>query len=164
MTSAKRSPIRRYAPRLPLVQVEGVAGLCGPSIFSPTLGGSASIPWGHLVKEGLALSNVDIAIIWATLFWGFALGDVCPREAGGSLRTAPLGDAGGSADRRIQLGHQFCHVAPFTMAIPLGLGRVRQRRLLGPGDEHDLPVVAPQPSAGMALGIVGTCIGRRDAA
>ena len=30
-----------------------------------------------LAEQGLALTNVEVALIWAMLFWGFALGDVC---------------------------------------------------------------------------------------
>ena len=41
------------------------------------LGRFSLYPLAPLVKEGLALSNVEIAVIWAMLFWGFALGDVC---------------------------------------------------------------------------------------
>ena len=40
------------------------------------LGRFSLYPLAPLVKEELALSNIEIALIWAMLFWGFGLGDV----------------------------------------------------------------------------------------
>ena len=114
-------------------------------------------PLGPLVKEGLGLSNVDLAIIWAMLFWGFAIGDVFHgrlAEAFGLRLWVMLGAVLTGVFNWIT---SFA-VSPLTMAIPLGLAGFVNAACWAPG----MSMISqwwPRSRRGVALGIVGTSAG-----
>ncbi len=121
------------------------------------LGRFSLYPLAPLVKEGLALSNVEIAIIWAMLFWGFALGDVVHgrmAEAFGLRLWVMLGAV---------LTAVFNWITSFAtssigMAIPLGLAGFANAACWAPA----MSMISqwwPRSRRGVALGIVGTASG-----
>ena len=121
------------------------------------LGRFSLYPLAPLVKDGLELSNVEIAIIWAMLFWGFALGDVCHgrlAEAFGLRLWVMLGAI---------LTAVFNWAASFatsslTMAIPLGMAGFVNAACWAPA----MSMISqwwPRNRRGVALGIVGTAAG-----
>ena len=121
------------------------------------LGRFSLYPLAPLVKEGLALSNVEIAIVWAMLFWGFALGDVVHgrmAEAFGLRLWVMLGAV---------LTAVFNWITSFAtssigMAIPLGLAGFANAACWAPA----MSMISqwwPRSRRGVALGIVGTSAG-----
>jgi sugar phosphate permease len=114
-------------------------------------------PLGPLVKEGLALSNVEIAVIWAMLFWGFALGDVFHgrlAEAFGLRLWVMLGAVLTAVFNWVT---SFA-ASPLTMAIPLGLAGFVNAACWAPG----MSMISqwwPRSRRGVAMGIVGTAAG-----
>lgn len=114
-------------------------------------------PLGPLVKESLELSNVEIAIIWAMLFWGFGLGDVFHgrlSEAFGLRLWVMLGAILTAVFNWIT----SYAVSPLTMAIPLGLAGFVNAACWAPA----MSMISqwwPRSRRGVALGIVGTASG-----
>ena len=121
------------------------------------LGRFSLYPLGPLVKEGLELSNVEIAIIWAMLFWGFGLGDVFHgrlSEAFGLRLWVMLGAILTAVFNWIT---SFA-VSPLTMAIPLGVAGFVNAACWAPA----MSMISqwwPRSRRGVALGIVGTSAG-----
>ncbi len=121
------------------------------------LGRFSLYPLGPLVKDGLGLTNVDIAIIWAMLFWGFALGDVVHgrlAEAFGLRLWVMLGAVLTAVFNCVT---SFA-VSPLTMAIPLGLAGFVNAACWAPA----MSMISqwwPRSRRGIALGIVGTAAG-----
>ncbi len=114
-------------------------------------------PLGPLVKEDLSLTNVEIAVIWAMLFWGFALGDVLHgrlAEAFGLRLWVMVGAV---------LTAVFNWVTSYagsslTMAIPLGMAGFVNAACWAPA----MSMISqwwPRSRRGVALGIVGTASG-----
>ena len=69
-------------------------------------------PVSPLVKEDLALSNLEIGVINAMLLWGFGLGDLVHGRLGGEVWPAVMDTAGSGPDRGLQLDHQLRHFNP----------------------------------------------------
>ena len=121
------------------------------------LGRFSLYPLAPLVKEGLGLNNVEIAVIWAMLFWGFALGDVCHgrlAEAFG-LRLWVLVGAILTAVFNWVTSYA---TSPLTMAIPLGMAGFVNAACWAPA----MSMISqwwPRRRRGVALGIVGTAAG-----
>ena len=99
-------------------------------------------PTSPLIKDDLALTNIEIGVINAMLSVGVYAGRPGARAAVGGLRAAVVGNAGGSPHDRFQLGRVLRHVGPH-LCHSLGPGRLRQRGVLVAGHQHDQPVVAP---------------------
>ncbi len=121
------------------------------------LGRFSLYPLAPLVKEDLALSNVEIAIIWAMLFWGFGLGDLCHgrlAEAFGLRLWVMLGAALTAVFNSVT---SFA-VSPLTMAIPWGLAGFVNAACWAPA----ISMISqwwPRSRRGVAMGIVGTAAG-----
>ena len=121
------------------------------------LGRFSLYPLAPLVKEGLGLSNVEIAIIWAMLFWGFALGDLCHgrlAEAFGLRLWVMLG----AVLTAVCNWATSYATSPLTMAIPLGLAGFVNAACWAPA----MSMISqwwPRSRRGVALGIVGTAAG-----
>ena len=121
------------------------------------LGRFSLYPLAPLVKDELVLGNVEIAIIWAMLFWGFGLGDVVHgrlAEAFGLRLWVMLGAV-------LTAGFNFVTsfaVSSLTMAIPLGLAGFVNAACWAPA----MSMISqwwPRSRRGVALGIVGTAAG-----
>ena len=121
------------------------------------LGRFSLYPLAPLVKEELALSNIEIALIWAMLFWGFGLGDVVHGrlcEVLGLRLWVMLGAV---------LTAVFNWITSFatssvSMAIPLGLAGFANAACWAPA----MSMISqwwPRSRRGVALGIVGTSAG-----
>ena len=114
-------------------------------------------PVSHLVKEDLALSNFEIGIIGALLFWGFGLGDLVHgrlAEAYG-LRLWVL--LGAVLTAVFNLITSFATSA-LTMAIPWGLAGFVNAACWAPG----ISMISqwwPRSRRGIAMGIVGVAAG-----
>lgn len=121
------------------------------------LGRFSLYPLGPLVKEDLGLGNVEIAVIWAMLFWGFGLGDVVHgrlAEAFGLRLWVMLG-AGLTALFNWVASYA---VSPLTMAVPLGAAGLVNAACWAPA----MSMISqwwPRSRRGVALGIVGTAAG-----
>ena len=121
------------------------------------LGRFSLYPLAPLVKEDLVLNNVQIAIIWAMLFWGFGLGDVVHgrlSEAFGLRLWVMLGAA---LTAVFNWATSFA-VSPLTMAVPLGLAGFVNAACWAPA----MSMISqwwPRSRRGVALGIVGTSAG-----
>ena len=121
------------------------------------LGRFSLYPLAPLVKEELALSNIEIALIWAMLFWGFGLGDVVHGrlcEVLGLRLWVMLGAV---------LTAVFNWITSFatssvSMAIPLGLAGFANAACWAPA----MSMISqwwPRSRRGVAMGIVGTAAG-----
>ena len=121
------------------------------------LGRFSLYPLAPLVKDGLQLTNVDIAVIWAMLFWGFAVGDVCHgrlAEAFGLRLWVMLGAVLTAA---CNVATSFATSA-LTMGIPLGMAGFVNAACWAPA----MSMISqwwPRSRRGVALGIVGTAAG-----
>ncbi len=121
------------------------------------LGRFSLYPLGPLVKADLGLTNVEIAIIWAMLFWGFGLGDVFHgrlSEVFGLRLWVMLGAVLTAVFNWVT---SFA-VSPLTMAIPLGMAGFVNAACWAPA----MSMISqwwPRSRRGVALGIVGTSSG-----
>ena len=121
------------------------------------LGRFSLYPLAPLVKEGLALSNVEIAIIWAMLFWGFALGDVVHGRMSEVLGLRLWVMLGAVLTAVFNWITSFA-TSPIGMAIPLGLAGFANAACWAPA----MSMISqwwPRSRRGVALGIVGTSAG-----
>ena len=121
------------------------------------LGRFSLYPLGPLVKEGLALSNVELAIIWAMLFWGFGLGDVFHGRLSEAFGLRLWVMVGAILTAVFNWVTSFA-VSPLTMAIPLGLAGFVNAACWAPA----MSMISqwwPRSRRGVALGIVGTSAG-----
>ena len=121
------------------------------------LGRFSLYPLGPLVKEGLALSNVEIAIIWTMLFWGFALGDICHGRLAEAFGLRLWVMLGAVLTAVFNWATSFA-TSPITMAIPLGLAGFVNAACWAPA----MSMISqwwPRSRRGVALGIVGTASG-----
>ena len=114
-------------------------------------------PVAPLVKEDLALSNIELGVINALLLWGFGLGDLVHgrlSEAYGLRLWVLIGAV---------LTAVFNWVTSFatsavTMAIPLGIAGFVNAACWAPG----IGMISqwwPRRDRGLALGIIGTAAG-----
>ena len=114
-------------------------------------------PVAHLVKEDLALSNVEMGIVGALLFWGFGLGDLIHgrmAEAFG-LRLWVL--IGAVLTTVLNWVTSFSTSA-LTMAIPWGIAGFVNAACWAPA----ISMISqwwPRSRRGVAMGIVGTAAG-----
>ena len=121
------------------------------------LGRFSLYPLGPLVKDGLGLTNVDIAIIWAMLFWGFALGDVFHGRLAEALGLRLWVMLGAVLTAVFNWATSFA-TSPLTMAVPLGLAGFVNAACWAPA----MSMISqwwPRSRRGGALGIVGTAAG-----
>ena len=121
------------------------------------LGRFSLYPLAPLVKESLALSNVEIAIIWAMLFWGFGLGDVVHGRLCEVFGLRLWVMVGAILTAVCNWATSFA-VSPLTMAIPLGLAGFVNAACWAPA----MSMISqwwPRSRRGVALGIVGTAAG-----
>ena len=121
------------------------------------LGRFSLYPLGPLVKESLALSNVEIAMIWAMLFWGFGLGDVFHGRLSEAFGLRLWVMVGAILTAVFNFITSFA-VSPLTMAIPLGLAGFVNAACWAPA----MSMISqwwPRSRRGVALGIVGTSAG-----
>ena len=121
------------------------------------LGRFSLYPLAPLVKEGLALSNVEVAVIWAMLFWGFALGDVCHGRLAEAFGLRLWVMVGAVLTAVFNWMTSFA-TSSLTMAIPLGLAGFVNAACWAPA----MSMISqwwPRSRRGVALGIVGTASG-----
>ena len=121
------------------------------------LGRFSLYPLAPLVKESLALSNVEIALIWAMLFWGFGLGDVVHGRLCEVFGLRLWVMVGAILTAVCNWATSFA-VSPLTMAIPLGLAGFVNAACWAPA----MSMISqwwPRSRRGVALGIVGTAAG-----
>ena len=121
------------------------------------LGRFSLYPLAPLVKEGLALSNVEIALIWAMLFWGFALGDVCHGRLSEAFGLRLWVMLGAILTAVFNWATSFA-TSSLTMAIPMGLAGFVNAACWAPA----MSMISqwwPRSRRGVALGIVGTAAG-----
>ena len=121
------------------------------------LGRFSLYPLGPLVKDGLGLTNVDIAIIWAMLFWGFALGDVLHGRLAEAFGLRLWVMVGAVLTAVFNWVTSFA-TSPLTMAVPLGLAGFVNAACWAPA----MSMISqwwPRSRRGIALGIVGTASG-----
>lgn len=121
------------------------------------LGRFSLYPLAPLVKEELALSNVEIAIIWAMLFWGFALGDVCHGRLAEAIGLRVWVMLGAILTAVCNYATSFA-TSPLTMSLPLGLAGFVNAACWAPA----MSMISqwwPRSRRGVALGIVGTAAG-----
>lgn len=118
------------------------------------LGRFSLYPLAPLVKDGLALNNLDIAVIWAMLFWGFALGDVCHGRLAEAFGLRLWVMMGAILTAAFNWATSFA-TSSLTMAIPLGLAGFVNAACWAPA----MSMISqwwPRSRRGLALGIVGT--------
>ena len=121
------------------------------------LGRFSLYPLAPLVKDDLGLGNIEIAVIWAMLFWGFGLGDVVHgrlAEAFGLRLWVMLGAILTALFNWVT----SLAVSSLTMAIPLGLAGFVNAACWAPA----MSMISqwwPRSRRGIALGIVGTAAG-----
>ena len=121
------------------------------------LGRFSLYPLGPLVKDDLDLSNVEIAVIWAMLFWGFALGDVLHGRMAEAFGLRLWVMFGAILTAVFNWATSFAGSA-ITMAIPLGLAGFVNAACWAPA----MSMISqwwPRSRRGVALGIVGTAAG-----
>ncbi len=121
------------------------------------LGRFSLYPLAPLVKEGLGIGNVEIAIIWAMLFWGFALGDVCHGRLAEAFGLRLWVMLGAVLTAVFNWATSFA-TSPLTMAIPLGMAGFVNAACWAPA----MSMISqwwPRSRRGVALGIVGTAAG-----
>ena len=121
------------------------------------LGRFSLYPLAPLVKEDLALSNVQIAVIWAMLFWGFGLGDVFHGRLAEVFGLRLWVMLGAVLTAVFNWATSFA-ASPVTMAIPLGLAGFVNAACWAPA----MSMISqwwPRSRRGMAMGIVGTAAG-----
>ncbi len=121
------------------------------------LGRFSLYPLAPLVKEGLALSNIEIAFIWAMLFWGFALGDVCHGRLAEAFGLRLWVMLGAILTAVFNCATSFATTS-LTMAIPLGLAGFVNAACWAPA----MSMISqwwPRSRRGLAMGIVGTSAG-----
>ena len=121
------------------------------------LGRFSLYPLAPLVKQELALSNVEIAIIWAMLFWGFALGDVCHGRLAEAFGLRLWVMLGAILTAVFNWATSFA-TSSLTMAIPLGLAGFVNAACWAPA----MSMISqwwPRSRRGVAMGIVGTAAG-----
>ena len=114
-------------------------------------------PLGPLVKEDLALSNVEIAVIWAMLFWGFALGDVLHGRLAEAFGLRLWVMVGAVLTAVFNWATSYA-TSSLTMAIPLGMAGFVNAACWAPA----MSMISqwwPRSRRGVALGIVGTASG-----
>lgn len=110
-----------------------------------------------LVEQGLALTNVEVAVVWAMLFWGFALGDVCHGRLAEAFGLRLWVMLGAVLTAVFNWATSFA-TSPLTMAIPLGLAGFVNAACWAPA----MSMISqwwPRSRRGVALGIVGTASG-----
>lgn len=121
------------------------------------LGRFSLYPLAPLVKEGLELSNLEIAVIWAMLFWGFALGDVCHGRLAEVFGLRLWVMLGAILTSGCNWAISYA-VSPMTMAIPFGVAGFVNAACWAPA----MSMISqwwPRSRRGIALGIVGTASG-----
>ena len=121
------------------------------------LGRFSLYPLAPLVKEELALSNVEIAAIWAMLFWGFALGDVCHGRLAEAFGLRLWVMVGAVLTAVFNWATSYA-TSSLTMAIPLGMAGFVNAACWAPA----MSMISqwwPRSRRGVALGIVGTASG-----
>ena len=121
------------------------------------LGRFSLYPLGPLVKDDLVLSNVEIAVIWAMLFWGFALGDVLHGRMAEAFGLRLWVMLGAILTAVFNWATSFAS-SSLTMAIPLGLAGFVNAACWAPA----MSMISqwwPRSRRGIALGIVGTASG-----
>ena len=121
------------------------------------LGRFSLYPLGPLVKDDLVLSNVEIAVIWAMLFWGFALGDVLHGRMAEAFGLRLWVMLGAVLTAVFNWATSFA-ASSLTMAIPLGLAGFVNAACWAPA----MSMISqwwPRSRRGIALGIVGTASG-----
>ena len=121
------------------------------------LGRFSLYPLGPLVKDDLDFSNVEIAVIWAMLFWGFALGDVFHGRLAEAFGLRLWVMAGAVLTAVFNWATSFA-ASSLTMAIPLGLAGFVNAACWAPA----MSMISqwwPRSRRGVALGIVGTASG-----
>ncbi len=114
-------------------------------------------PLGPLVKEDLALSNVEIAVIWAMLFWGFALGDVLHGRLAEAFGLRLWVMVGAVLTAVFNWATSYA-TSSLSMAIPLGMAGFVNAACWAPA----MSMISqwwPRSRRGVALGIVGTASG-----
>jgi len=114
-------------------------------------------PLGPLVKEDLALSNVEIAVIWAMLFWGFALGDVLHGRLAEAFGLRLWVMVGAVLTAVFNWATSYA-TSSLTMAIPLGMAGFVNAACWAPAMSM-ITQWWPRSRRGVALGIVGTASG-----
>ena len=121
------------------------------------LGRFSLYPLAPLVKDELALSNVEIALIWAMLFWGFALGDVCHGRLAEAFGLRLWVMVGAVLTAVFNWATSYA-TSSLTMAIPLGMAGFVNAACWAPA----MSMISqwwPRSRRGVALGIVGTAAG-----
>ena len=114
-------------------------------------------PLGPLVKDELGLSNVEIAVIWAMLFWGFAIGDVFHGRLAEAFGLRLWVMLGAILTAAFNVVTSFA-TSSIAMAIPLGLAGFVNAACWAPA----MSMISqwwPRSRRGVALGIVGTSAG-----
>ena len=121
------------------------------------LGRFSLYPLAPLVKEDLGLNNVEIAIIWAMLFWGFGLGDVFHGRLAESFGLRLWVMVGAVLTAVFNWVTSFA-ASPLAMAIPLGVAGFVNAACWAPA----MSMISqwwPRSRRGVAMGIVGTAAG-----
>ncbi len=121
------------------------------------LGRFSLYPLAPLVKDALSLSNVEIAVIWAMLFWGFGLGDVVHGRLCEVFGLRLWVMAGAILTAVFNWATSFA-TSSLTMAIPLGAAGFVNAACWAPA----MSMISqwwPRSRRGVALGIVGTSSG-----
>ena len=121
------------------------------------LGRFSLYPLAPLVKDDLGFTNVEIAIIWAMLFWGFGLGDVFHGRLAEALGLRLWVMLGAVLTAVFNWVTSYA-VSPLSMAIPLGLAGFANAACWAPA----MSMISqwwPRSRRGIALGIVGTASG-----
>ncbi len=121
------------------------------------LGRFSLYPLAPLVKAGLDLSNVEIALIWAMLFWGFGLGDVFHGRLSEAFGLRLWVMVGAILTAVFNCATSFAS-STVTMAIPLGLAGFVNAACWAPA----MSMISqwwPRSRRGVAMGIVGTAAG-----
>ncbi len=121
------------------------------------LGRFSLYPLAPLVKAGLDISNVEIALIWAMLFWGFGLGDVFHGRLSEAFGLRLWVMVGAILTAVFNWATSFA-TSYVTMAIPLGLAGFVNAACWAPA----MSMISqwwPRSHRGVAMGIVGTAAG-----
>ena len=121
------------------------------------LGRFSLYPLAPLVKAGLDISNVEIALIWAMLFWGFGLGDVFHGRLSEAFGLRLWVMLGAILTAVFNWATSFA-TSYVTMAIPLGLAGFVNAACWAPA----MSMISqwwPRSHRGVAMGIVGTAAG-----
>ncbi len=156
MSSARPVPYSELPRAFHVIKWRVLLAFCGFYLFL-YLGRFNFWPVTPLVKEDLALSNLELGVINAMLLWGFGLGDLVHGRLAERYGLRLFVMIGAILTAVFNVVTSFATSA-LTMAIPWGIAGFVNAACWAPG----ISMISqwwPRSRRGLAMGIVGTSAG-----